>query len=70
MMAAGKGNDAATENAMDFNKLTVAEVKQLAAMAANFLGGAPVPNVSGKHIEKPVVVWTEKRGVIFGAGMT
>ncbi len=26
---------------IDFDKLTVAEVKQLAAMAANFLGGAP-----------------------------
>ncbi len=26
---------------MDFDKLTVAEVKQLAAMAANFLGSAP-----------------------------
>lgn len=51
---------------VDFDKLTAAEVKQLAAMVASFLGGAPAQQVSGKHIEKPVVVWTDKRGVIFG----
>lgn len=52
---------------MDFDKLTVAEVKQLAAMAANFLGSAPTSAPSlAIHAERPVVVWTDKRGVIFG----
>jgi len=54
------------EKNMDFDKLTVAEVKSLAAMANAFLGNAPVAQISGKHLEKPVVVWTDKRGVIFG----
>lgn len=53
---------------IDFDKLTVAEVKQLAGMAAAFLGNAsqqaaPSP---AHHAEKPVVIWTDKRGVIFG----
>jgi hypothetical protein len=51
---------------MDFDKLTVAEVKQLAAMASAFLGGVPVDTPSAPHPEKPVVIWTDKRGVIFG----
>jgi hypothetical protein len=52
---------------MDFDKLTVAEVKQLAAMAANFLGSAPTSAPSlAVHAERPVVVWTDRRGVIFG----
>lgn len=52
---------------MDFDKLTVAEVKQLAAMASSFLGSTPHPAVQvAHHAEKPVVVWTEHRGVIFG----
>lgn len=51
---------------MDFDKLTVAEVKQLAAMAASFLGTATQPASPEHHAEKPVVIWTDKRGVIFG----
>jgi hypothetical protein len=52
---------------MDFDKLTVAEVKQLAAMAASFWGTTPQPAVQvAHHAEKPVVIWTDKRGVIFG----
>lgn len=53
---------------MDFDKLTVAEVRQLAGMAAAFLGNAPVitSQIGNDHTEKPVVVWTDKRGVIFG----
>jgi hypothetical protein len=50
---------------MNIDNLTVAEVKQLAAMASAFLG-APGAVVSGTHAEKPVVIWTDKRGVIFG----
>jgi hypothetical protein len=50
---------------MNIDHLTVAEVKQLAAMAAAFLG-SPTPNVAGIHAERPVVIWTDKRGVIFG----
>ncbi len=53
---------------IDFDKLTIAEVKQLAAMAASFLGEASQVTHSsgGAHKERPVVVWTDKRGVIFG----
>lgn len=53
---------------IDFDKLTVAEVRQLAGMAAAFLGNAPqsVAQTCVGHKEKPVVVWTDKRGVIFG----
>lgn len=52
---------------MDFDKLTVAEVKQLAAMASAFLGTTATPAVQAEnHAEKPVVIWTDKRGVIFG----
>ena len=52
---------------MDFDNLTVAEVKHLAAMAANFLGHAPAATpILACHQERPVVVWTDKRGVIFG----
>ena len=52
---------------MDFDKLTVAEVKQLAAMASAFLGTTATPAVQeAHHAEKPVVIWTDKRGVIFG----
>jgi hypothetical protein len=61
-----QGNHA-RETEMDFDKLTVAEVKQLAALAANFLGSAPsiAPSLA-VHAERPVVIWTDKRGVIFG----
>ena len=52
---------------VDFDKLTVAEVKQLAAMAQSFLGGTAQPNTGlAVHAERPVVIWTDKRGVIFG----
>ena len=53
---------------INFDALTVAEVKQLAGMAASFLGTAPQPlaQTPGAHAEKPVVIWTDKRGVIFG----
>jgi hypothetical protein len=52
---------------MDIDKLTIAEVKQIAALASGFLGFAPTPAVQvNSHAEKPVVIWTDKRGVIFG----
>ena len=52
---------------IDFDKLTIAEAKQIAAMVAPLLGGAPVaPQPVAIHAERPVVVWTDKRGVIFG----
>ncbi len=52
---------------MNIDNLTVAEVKQLAAMASAFLGTTPQPAVQVQHhAEKPVVIWTDKRGVIFG----
>lgn len=52
---------------IDFDKLTIAEAKQIAAMVAPLLGGAPVqPPSLAVHAERPVVVWTDKRGVIFG----
>jgi hypothetical protein len=53
---------------IEFDKLTVAEVRQLAGMAAAFFGNAPqaVAQTRTIHAEKPVVVWTDRRGVIFG----
>jgi hypothetical protein len=52
---------------IDFDSLTIAEVKQLAAMASAFLGTTAEPAVQVQHhAEKPVVIWTDKRGVIFG----
>ena len=51
---------------MNIDNLTVAEVKQLAAMAQSFLGVVPSPAPATEHAERPVVIWTDKRGVIFG----
>ena len=52
---------------IDFDSLTIAEVKRIAAMGAPFLDVAPItPQPTAKHQERPVVVWTDKRGVIFG----
>ena len=46
---------------MDINNLTYGELKQIAAMFAP--GASPKP---GTHPAIPVVIWTDKRGVIFG----
>ena len=54
---------------MDFDKLTVAEVKQLAAMAANFLGSAPVMAATPSAVSglgRPVIVRSRDAGVQFG----
>lgn len=54
---------------MDFDKLTVAEVKQLAAMAANFLGsvtGAAATPASVPGLGRPVIVRSRDAGVQFG----
>lgn len=53
---------------IDFDKLTVAEVRQLAGMAAAFLGNAPLAAapaaVSG--LGRPVIVRSRDAGVQFG----
>ena len=51
----------------DFDKLTVAEVKQLAGMAAAFLGAAPQGSAlpPEKHM-RPVIVRSRDAGVQFG----
>ena len=53
---------------MDFDKLTVAEVKQLAAMAANFLGTAPAVAAPAAvyGLGRPVIVRSRDAGVQFG----
>ena len=54
---------------MDFDKLTVAEVKQLAAMAANFLGSAPAVATTTTAVSglgRPVIVRSRDAGVQFG----
>ena len=52
---------------IDFDSLTIADVKRIAAMAAPFLGDVPATQqAAAKHAERPVVVWTDKRGVFFG----
>lgn len=54
---------------MDFDKLTVAEVKQLAAMSANFLGAVPAVAATPASIPglgRPVIVRSRDAGVQFG----
>jgi len=52
---------------INFDNLTVAEVKKLATMASAFLGSTSVTSqLAATHKERPVVIWTDKRGVIFG----
>ncbi len=47
---------------MNINDLTIGQAKELAAM----FGAAQSPTTVATHAEQPVVVWTDKRGVIFG----
>ena len=54
---------------MDFDKLTVAEVRQLAGMAAAFLGNAPQAVASPAAVSglgRPVIVRSRDAGVQFG----
>ena len=46
---------------MNIDDFTLGQLKQIAAM---FGGVKPAQPVT--HAERPVVVWTDKRGVIFG----
>jgi hypothetical protein len=46
---------------MDINNLTYGELKQIAAMFAPVIALQPAA-----HPAIPVVIWTDKRGVIFG----
>jgi hypothetical protein len=46
---------------MKIDDLTIGEAKQLASM----FGGNATPPVT-HHEKRPVVIWTDKRGVIFG----
>ena len=48
---------------MNIDSLTLAELKQISAM---FGGAISQPLLAATHKERPVVVWTDKRGVIFG----
>lgn len=49
---------------MDLDDLTIGQAKQLAAM---FGAQAPaVTEASAGHVSRPVVVCTDKRGVVFG----
>lgn len=54
---------------IDFDKLTVAEVRQLAGMAAAFLGNAPqcvTPPSAVLGLGRPVIVRSRDAGVQFG----
>jgi hypothetical protein len=46
---------------MNIDNLTIGEARQIAAM----FGAAP-PATPQDHDERPVLVWTAHRGVIFG----
>jgi hypothetical protein len=46
---------------MNIDNLTIGEARQIAAMF-----GASSPAAPQEHEERPVLVWTEHRGVIFG----
>ena len=46
---------------MELDDLTIRDAKRLAAMF-----GQPTAMPSPGHPERPVLVWTDKRGVIFG----
>ena len=51
---------------MDINTLTIGQAKELAAMFGNATVPVPTPPSEGAHDRIPVVVCTEKRGVVFG----
>ena len=52
---------------MNFDDLTVGEVKKLANLASCFSGAASAPQAyAGDHATTPVIVTTDKRGVVFG----
>lgn len=52
---------------MNIDNLTIAQLKEIAALAGRLNGAAfPIINECNGHDSQPVIVCTDKRGVVFG----
>lgn len=51
---------------MNIEELTVAQIRQIATIAASLGVCGNSPTITSKHQERPVIVCTDKRGVVFG----